>query len=165
MIWLHWLMAGALVVMVLLGLIMAGLPRGDETKQWMLNIHLGLGVTVLLAAIWRLRLRRIRSLPPLPESYRGWERGLVRVVHGGFYVLMLAMPLAGLTVWLLDPFLDGPGLAGQSLAMTEWAARVYTVHYLGAWLLIALVIVHLAGALRGQFGKNVERRVLQRMLP
>ena len=165
MIWLHWLMAAALVVMVLFGLIMAGLPRGDDTKQWMLYVHLGLGLMVLVAAIWRLRLRQTRPVPPLPEPYRPWERWLVGFVHGGFYALMLLMPLAGLSVWLLDPFLGGPGLAGQSLAFTELAARIYTVHYLGAWLLIVLVVVHLAGALRGQFGKDAGRRVLRRMLP
>jgi len=160
---LHWLMAGALVAMVLLGLTLTSLSLTHPARPWLTGLHVGLGLLVLIGAIQRLRLRRDGAYRPLPEDYPGWARGLAGVVHLAFYGLMLILPLAGVLLWLFDPFVAGPGLAGQSMALIEMVGYVHAVHYFGAWLLVGLVVIHAAGALRGGWGHPGEGNVFRRM--
>ncbi len=146
---LHWILALLLSIMLVLGLYMGSLVRTDPLKPWLLNWHLAIGASVFVLSLWRLGLRlgdrsadhRYRALPVL-------EQGLIRLVHVGFYGLMLGLPVAGFGIWLLDPFVAGPGLAGQSVERLELVGRLHRVHYLGAWLLVGLLIVHLGGVLR-----------------
>jgi cytochrome b561 len=161
--WLHWIMAIALVGMVVFGLIMGSLPLSDERRDLFMLGHLATGVLLLMAAGLRLRWRIEGRMPALPEVYRPWERAIARTVHAAFYVLMFGLPLLGLSVWLLDPFVWGPGLAGQSIALANLTGWLHWGHYLGAWLLIGLLIVHVIGALRGLASKNPQRQVLRRM--
>jgi cytochrome b561 len=161
---LHWLMAAGLIGMVLVGLYMGSLPLSAELRDALMMGHLATGLLLLIAVAIRLRWRMQGRMPGVPSVYRGWERVLVRIVHTGFYGLMIGLPLLGLSVWLLDPFVFGPGLAGQSIALANLAGWLHWGHYLGAWLLLALVSIHVAGALRGLFSADPERRVLLRML-
>lgn len=161
---LHWLMAAGLIGMVLVGLYMGSLPLSAELRDALMMGHLATGLLLLIAVAIRLRWRMQGRMPGVPSVYRGWERVLVRVVHGGFYVLMIGLPLLGLSVWLLDPFVFGPGLAGQSIALANLAGWLHWGHYLGAWLLLGLVLIHVVGAVRGLFSADPQRRVLVRML-
>jgi cytochrome b561 len=162
--WLHWIMALALIGMVVFGLFMGSLPLSDDRRNLFMLVHLATGVVLLLAAGLRLRWRLQGRMPELPEVYRPLERALAQIVHAMFYVLMFGLPLLGLSVWLLDPFVWGPGLAGQSIALANLTGWLHWGHYLGAWLLLALLVVHVIGALRGLTSKVPERQVLRRML-
>ncbi len=164
-IWLHWLMAAALVGMVIFGLIMSSLPLGHAARPWMMGAHLATGLLIFTGAIFRLRLRRAGAVERLPAVYRAWERALANSVHALFYGLMFGLPALGFMVWLLDPFVPGPGLAGQSLVLGSLTGWLHWLHYLGAWLLLSALVVHVIGALRGSFSAVPERRVLKRMLP
>ena len=161
---LHWLMAAGLIGMVLVGLYMGSLPLSDERRNALMLGHLATGLLLLIAAVIRLRWRGQGRMPGLPSVYRGWERVLAQAVHAGFYVLMIGLPLLGLSVWLLDPFVFGPGLAGQSIALANLAGWLHWGHYLGGWLLLALVSIHVVGAFRGLFSADPERRVLLRLV-
>jgi len=161
---LHWVMAIGLIGMVLLGLFMGSLPLSDERRDLLMVGHLVTGCLLLLAVAIRLRWRVQGKMPSLPSAYGGWERRLTQAVHAGFYVLMIGLPVLGLSVWMLDPFVFGPGLAGQSIALANLAGWLHWAHYLGAWSLLALFSVHLVGAMRGLFSADPERRVLHRML-
>lgn len=162
---LHWAMALGLLGMVLFGLFMGSLSLEDPRRGLLMRLHLMVGLLLLAAAMLRLRWRLQGRIPDLPSVYGRFEAALARAVHGLFYVLMIGLPLLGLGVWLLDPFVAGPGLAGQSVALGDLAGWLHRAHYLGAWLLLAAVLVHLIGALRGLRSATPERRVLWRMLP
>lgn len=158
---LHWLMALLLPAMIGLGLWMGTLPRGHALKTLLLNWHVAVGLAVLLLALLRLWLRRRTRLPELPAGYPAWRSYLVRCVYGGFYLLMTGLPLLGLAVWALDPFV-GPALFEEAVWISNTAGWLHRLHYLGAWLLLFLLIPHMAGALSsdGQGSK-----LLKRMLP
>lgn len=158
-------MALALVGMVFFGLSMSSLPLGHAARPWMMGAHLATGLLILTGAFFRLHLRRAGGVLPLPAVYRSWERGLANAVHALFYALMFGLPLLGLLVWTLDPFVPGPGLAGQSLVLGSLTGWLHWLHFLGAWLLLLALIVHVTGALRGVFSSEPERQVLKRMLP
>ena len=158
---LHWLMAVLLMIMVVLGLYMSALPRGNTLKALLLNGHLMLGSIILLLALLRLHLRFRSSLPPKPGAYSNARRHLIAAVHGGFYVLMIGLPILGLSVWAIDPFVGGPALLGEGVWISNLAGVLYRMHYLGAWLLCGLLMVHILGALGTRAGG---RWTLRRML-
>lgn len=157
---LHWLMAVLVVVMLVLGQTMSGLPRGDALKGLLLGWHLAVGVSVLVLAGVRVFLRLRAEIPQEPRE-PAWRRRLARTVHAALYVLMFVLPLAGLTVYLVDPHVGGPALLGEGLAAGNLAGVVYRVHYFGAWLLLGLMALHVGGSLwPGAAGP-----ALPRMLP
>jgi cytochrome b561 len=157
-------MAIALVAMVVFGLFMGSLPLSDERRSVMMLAHLATGLALLVAVLVRLRWRLQGRMPPLPDVYGRWERGLVHGVHATFYGLMILLPLLGLTVWLLDPFVNGPGFARQSVALANLSGWLHWGHYLGGWLLLLLLLVHAVGAFRGLLSRDPERRVIRRMI-
>lgn len=141
---------------------MGSLPRGDDLKALLINWHLIVGCMVLILAFCRLVLRFKLALPALPDRYPGWRRRLIAVVHVSFYVLMIGLPFLGLSVWAMDPFVGGPAIFGEAVWVSNMAGYLHRMHYLGAWLLLLLLILHIAGALSsdGQGSK-----MLRRMLP
>lgn len=122
---LHWVMAPALFVMLLLG---AGLV--STVSVWrpvLLAWHKPLGITLLVLAVLRLVLRLTRGAPRLPASMPVWQRYLAALSHWLLYGLMLAMPLIGwamlsaagyplpgLGAWHLPPLMS-PDIASYAL--------------------------------------------------
>lgn len=171
---LHWLIAAAFALQIGLGLRMDA--SADPSRFAVYQLHKSLGITILLLTLVRIAWRFTRPAPAFPETLSRWERGLARLVHAGFYVLLLALPLTG---WLLVsssstaiptvlygtlpwPHLPGvPGLdPGAKEAVNEAAETTHAALAYIAYLLIAL---HVAGALKHQF---VDRGgELGRMLP
>lgn len=163
---LHWLMAALLLLQFPLGFIGSELPMGID-RLVTLSRHKSLGLTLLLLVVLRLLWRQTNPVPAVPAATPAMERRLARAGHIGFYVLLLALPLVGwigssasnLTIswfgWFVLPDLVGtdPGLAKLAKA----------AHAVLAWLLLALICVHVAAALRHHFLLHDD--VLARMLP
>ena len=157
----HWLMAVLLPSMVLLGLWMGSLSRGHDLKTLLLNWLLMLGCVLLLLVILRIRIRLKSDLPSRSSGYSEARKRLVSVVHSGFYLIMISLPILGLSVWAIDPFVGGPGLFGEAVWVSNLAGVLHRMHYLGAWLLCVLLFVHVIGGLGKSDGKQ---RVFKRML-
>ena len=96
---------------------------------------------------------------------RPWERGLARAVQVLFYVLLIAMPLTG---WLLSStgtrpvglwygLFDVPRLPAASSTHDLWEES----HELLGYAMLALLILHVAGALKHHFAGH--RHLLRRM--
>lgn len=164
MIALHWLMTVLLMSMIGLGLFMGSLPRGHALKPFLLNGHVATGLLILLLLGYRLVLRhRYRSVrPALPSQYSRLRKRIAQSVHIALYALMLGLPLVGLGVWALDPFVGGPALFGEGVWISNAAGQLHQLHYLGAWLLFGLVLMHVLG---GMSVDDQGRRVLHRMWP
>jgi cytochrome b561 len=94
--------------------------------------HVAGGALVLIFALWRLTLRARHGVPPAIES--GKLQGiLARVTHAGLYAVMILMPVSGAVAWF-----GGVGAAAQG-------------HNVMKVLLLALVALHVVGALYHQF--------------
>ena len=102
---------------------------------------------------------------PLPHPLGGvpaWQRALARATHRGLYLLIVAVPLSGwigsaasgIDVVLFDRW-TLPRIAPLSEAWTDGA---FLVHGVLTKLLAALVVLHIAGALKRRDG------TLRRML-
>jgi cytochrome b561 len=161
---LHWTIAILIVTNLTIGLLHDSLLKGA------LPLHKSIGMLVLLLGVVRLGWRIGHRPPPLPARVRRWERRLSAMVHWLFYALMILIPLSGwiftsaslkrhpLSFFGLFPLPMFPVPQDKAIA-SVWADR----HELMAYLMIALLLLHIAGALKHRF---VERdHVLDRMLP
>lgn len=172
-IWLHWLIAALILANLALGLAHESVSRG--LSQQMLWWHKSFGITVLLLSLVRLGWRLTHPAPPLPAYLPAWEKMLARLSHWAFYGLMLGLPLTG---WMLTSASPQPrpipfyGLDWPKLPFwngLEEAARKAASHEYGewhewlAWTAIALLVLHVAAALKHQFwNRDV---VMSHMLP
>jgi cytochrome b561 len=159
---LHWLIAALLLANVAIAFTM-------EDARWLMPLHKSIGITVLLLTLVRIGWRLTHAAPPLPATLAPWERIAARVTHAAFYLLLLVMPLLGWAtsssgkwgtgaLFGVIPWFDLP--LGKSEALNETLGEA---HELAAYLTIALIVLHVAGALKHHF---VDRDgTLSRMLP
>lgn len=172
---LHWLIALAIVLQIIL----AGRMDGPHTPQVfaVTQLHKSIGITILLASLLRIVWRLVNPPPPMPATMARWEALLAKLTHVGFYLIMIAMPLTG---WLIVstsrihiptllygavPWPDLPGLAHlEPAARKAWHHFAETGHGLIAKFIYVLLALHVAGALKHQLLSRDEP-VLARMAP
>jgi cytochrome b561 len=164
--WLHWIMALIIVAVWILGFYMADLPRGPD-KTALIQWHKVIGSTVIVWMAIRLAWRATHQPPALPDSMPVWQQKTVHGVHWLLYALMFAQPFSG---WAMSSARGFPVALGgvvqlpALLAKDENLAKVLTgLHEAMGWVLAALVVGHVAMALKHHF---IDRdAVLLRMLP
>jgi cytochrome b561 len=131
------------------------------------------GITVLALTALRLVWRLFRRPPAYPAGMPVRERRAASAAHGLLYLLLVGLPLTGWAVVSLSPFniptvlyglLPWPHLPLAALVPDQAFAEalVKRVHAYGAWLLIALLLLHVAAALRHHL--ILRDDVLRRML-
>jgi cytochrome b561 len=148
---LHWLVALLIFVAFPLGMYMHDLPL-SPTKLQLYSYHKWLGMTVLLLAVFRIVWRVTHTPPALPDSVPRLQQLASHTIHGLLYVLILAVPVSGWvmssakgfkTVWF--GVLPLPDLVGKDKALGELLSGV---HQSLNYLLLALVVLHVAAALK-----------------
>jgi cytochrome b561 len=129
--------------------------------------HSALGYDLLAILILRLLWRWFNPVPELPAELRPWERLSARLGHFLLYCFMLAVSLTG---WLVATTARTPmtkdvfGLNVPPLVTTldrsvrQW---IEETHMVLAYVLAAVVVVHVMGALRHHLVKRND--VLRRM--
>lgn len=164
-IWLHWLIALAVIANIGLAMLTEGLPR--ETHRAAMGVHKALGITVLVLTLLRILWRLGHKPPPLPPATAGWQRWASRVVHFLFYVLLILLPLSG-WVWMsaADRPIDFFGLFTVPTLIApnkEIADVLHERHEMLGLMMLGLVVIHLlAVAKHHLFDRN---RQLSRMNP
>jgi cytochrome b561 len=163
---LHWI--GTIAILLLLGhgwWMTHMAARADRIAHY--NGHAALGYDLLALLMLRLLWRWANSVPALPADLQRWERIAAQAGHIGLYLLMFA---ASLTGWALagtfrtpmtkDMFgLSVPQLvSGQDRFLHNLFEESHTIL---SYLLAALVVAHIIGALRHHFSKRND--VLRRM--
>ncbi len=157
---LHWLIAALLVFEVALGLNMEDAKGADKFAVF--QLHKSVGITMLLLVLLRIVWRFYRRPPPLNAS--GWERALAHIVHGAFYLILLALPVSG---WIIVsaskiavptllygtiPWPHLPGFAAMAATTkATWYAGGAFVHTNLVNVIYLLFALHIAGALKHHF--------------
>jgi cytochrome b561 len=162
----HWLIVALLVLQVTLASLADDLPAGAK-KLALLARHKSVGITILMLVILRLLWRSLNPTPLLPLTLKPYERLLARTTHGLLYLLLFAMPLSG---WMMSSargfpvswfgFFTLPDLVPKNKALYE---ALITTHETLACVLAAVVVLHVAAALKHHF--MLRDDVLRRMLP
>lgn len=164
---LHWLIALMIVTQLCLGWYMNEVaPDHSPLQAQIESIHISFGLTILLLVLVRIGVRLGHPTPPLPAGMAAWERFLARASHLLFYLLLLILPLSGWALvsmgkgsihfWGL-PWPRMPGLAQLFGSPAPRAIRHELSHihvYILIWIVALTLALHVAGALRHQFGRT-----------
>ncbi len=170
----HWLTALAILALLAMGFVMTSAKPGSALQFSLFQWHKSVGITVLALTVLRLAWRLAHHAPALPDTMPVLEKLAAHLGHVGLYGLLFALPLSGWAVVSTSPFniptvlygvLPLPHLEFLTLLAPKGTINpvVSEAHELAAWLLIALLVVHIAAALRHHF--LVRDTVLTRMLP
>ena len=195
---LHWVIAAAIIGMIVGGMYMVNLTHTLETNraligavgydgpsaeqlsamggqvEWLYQFHKSVGITILILTIARIIWRVMNPPPPADPHMKPLEKTASHLVHMGFYVIMIALPLTGwlyssistkldipIVLFELISWPDVPFVEGLKTDAASGAVR--TSHDLLGKLTIALLVLHVAGALKHEF--SAEQGVLKRMVP
>ena len=150
---LHWLLAMLIVSNLCAGLYMHGLPF-SPTRLKLYNWHKWAGVTILVLSALRL-LWRLTHRPPPDLPMPAWQRMAAHGAHAALYALFFAVPLAG---WAYSSAAGFPVVVFGVLPLPDfvapdraWADVLKEWHALLAFLLAAVVVLHVAAALKHHF--------------
>ncbi len=160
----HWLGAALILVLLAHGWWMTHLtPRPERLANY--AWHAALGYDFMALLVVRLLWRWMNPVPALPADLKPWERRAAHLGHLGLYVLMFATTLTG---WAMagtgrTPLKQDLLGIGIPLLTQDRSLRplLEDTHKYLAYILAALVLVHLVGALRHHFVKK--NTVLRRM--
>jgi cytochrome b561 len=158
----HWTIA----VLVILN-IFGGLFHDALEGIAVMPFHKATGITVLVLTLARIGWRLGHAVPPAPTDIPRWEQIAARTNHLIFYALMLLMPLTG---WIMSSAGNRPltwyGLFDiPKFAVTREDAITGISgggHMVMGYLFAALVVLHIAAALRHHFA--LKDGVLRRMV-
>ncbi len=148
---LHWIIAALVLFQVFFGEGMEhayhALLKGKEANPSDMleaNIHVYAGFAVLALAVLRVIIRWTRGVPGAPAGQSGIKHWIASATHFILYAIIFVMPVTGAMAWYLG------------------YATVGELHTYGEWLIIAAVLVHLAGALMQHY--VAKTNVLVRMM-
>jgi len=120
-----------------------GEAAGTEGSE-LVWLHVVAGAAIFVLALWRVYLRLTRGAPPLPQKEPAPLRLLAQATHVLIYVLLIGMPISGSVAWF---------------GGVEPAAGA---HVLAKTVLLALIVLHVAGAFFQQF--VLRTNILARMV-
>lgn len=148
---LHWVIAALVIFQLVFGedigpAFMAFMRGAEPSADALLpaNLHVYVGLTVLLLAILRLALRIRYGAPPPPARESAILRYVAVLAHVILYAAIFLMPITGALAWYF-----GLGWVGE-------------LHEIGKPVIIIVVALHAAGALWQHFAAKTD--VLRRML-
>lgn len=154
---LHWVLALAIVGNFMLGVYMSDLPFSPARLQYY-SWHKWAGVLVLAFSVFRLLTRLMAPPPALPLNIEaampGWQKTAHHATHIGLYALFFAVPLTG---WAFSSAAGFPIVLFGVLPLPDFvpvseslADVLKETHEIAAFAMAALVLLHVAGAVKHQ---------------
>jgi cytochrome b561 len=148
---LHWIIAALVIFQLVFGedIVPAyrAFMRGAEPPAdsiFPANLHVYIGIAILVLAVARLVLRFRYGAPALPAEENALLQFIAKLAHVILYAAIFIMPITGMLAWYFG---------------MDWIGEV---HEIGKPVLIIVVAVHAAGALWQHFVARTD--VLKRML-
>ncbi len=166
----HWLLAIGILFLFVSSWWMLSLPLSSKEYEYrnfpfQLHKNIGLTLTFVLALLLYLRLKYRPSAISAPEM-KPWMHKLAALDHIMLYLLVFSCCLSG---YLSSAYSGWTTTFWWTIDLPDWAGRdkelnnLYsTFHTWSTWLLLALVGVHLSGAVYHAFRRDgVVRRMLR----
>jgi cytochrome b561 len=160
---LHWVIAVPLIAMLLLG----EETMGSHDAGFLPSSHASAGLVLFLLAVCRIAWR-FKTPPPPANGKSVLEMFLARAVHGLLYIALFAIPFSG---WLAytEHVRRSFGVPPASWfgftipLLPDFAINWHRIHNWGGKLVLALIALHVAAALKHHFYDRDD--TLKRMLP
>ena len=148
-VWLHWLVAGMVLIQFATGWIWDVYERGSEGRLYLFRTHIVVGSGILFQAVIRIVWRLTHPAPPLPAGMGPVQRLAARATHALLYLAILVQPALGLTA-----------ITGFGKALGRWPRDL---HVTLTNVILAIIVLHVVAALWHQFVRRDD--LLARMLP
>lgn len=148
----HWVTAGLIAVLFPLGLIMVDLGYYDAGYKTYPHLHKSLGLILLAVTVLRMLWVFVLSKPPKALPQARVLALLSKSVHHLLYLCLLVLLLSGYLISTADGrgidvfnWFTVPAFFEPSKNQSDIAGDV---HKFAAWSVIALIGLHVAGALK-----------------
>lgn len=170
---LHWLRAAVVIGVLGAGWVMVNLLPDELPAKFdvLYPNHKQFGLLALALALAQLAVRRRSRDPELPKALAPWEQWLSKFTHRALYALLIIVPLMGYSMSSTFTQSDGVpffffGHVPELLPKNDrWFEVLQLLHRILAYALLALLVLHLAGAFKHRFlDKRADANVLRRML-
>lgn len=162
---LHWGVALLIIAQFAIAWYMEELPKGLERFRYV-ELHKSIGVTILALMALRLFWRFYSPPPPLPAGLPKWEILAAHAGHWAIYGFVILQSLSGMfMVWAANSPLNFFGwfVLPSPIAPDKPLREIFgEVHEIAAFAIIAILLVHIAAALRHHF--ILKNDILRRML-
>jgi cytochrome b561 len=150
---LHWAIAACVISLFSMQYIRR--LFGEDAHVFVRETHKSIGIVLIALVAWRLFLRLRTAMPPRFADSSAARTTIAAWVHKGLWVLMIAVPLLGVSFLLargrginfFGLFPIGPLTTGSA----ELGGLMLLIHRYAAFCLIALVVLHIVGALFHRF--------------
>jgi len=162
----HWITAIAVTGLFVLGLWMVDLTYYDEWYRKAPFLHKSVGVILFLLTVFRIIWRNLNEIPKSLAGHTGFEIRAAMIAHAGLYFLMITVMISGYLISTADArpidvfgVFKVPAII-HGIDKQEDIAGI--VHLILASVLIGLVVLHAAAAIKHHF---IDKdRTLKRML-
>jgi len=162
----HWSTVALLLIIVPLGLVMGGLPRGTLQNMAFIT-HESLGLTVFGLTLLRFAWRLTHPVPSPSSDLSSIEVLASGSVHWLLYLVLVVMPIMGyffLAFSGIDLHYFGLVRVPEPVTQDKETGKFFlAVHASLQWAVYGLVLMHVGAALHHYFMRRND--VLQRMLP
>jgi cytochrome b561 len=152
---LHWPLALLIIAALAFGALgLVKIPNTSPEKIDGLRAHMSAGVVVLVLMLARLFVRSWTAHPPQADAGSPILNFIAWVSHRMLYVLVLAQAGSGLFMALQTHLPEVVFLHQGALPADFWAFPVRSVHYGVSRTLMALIALHVSGALFHTFVRS-----------
>jgi cytochrome b561 len=163
----HWAMALIIITLLAVGFYMTNfLSSQADNRATIYALHKSFGVVVMFLIVARIFFRISSSIPPLPNSMPKTIQKLASSAHYLLYFLMIFMPLSG---YLMSNSFGYPvHLFGIKMPMLveknmELGSFFSNVHKFLGYAFVAVLSLHILGAIKHRFFDLAQNDVLKRM--
>lgn len=129
------------------------LAEEASPRTFYFNLHKSIGVTLLALIAIRIFWRITHRPPAMLSSYKIWERKLATATHHFLHLLMVALPISGIIMATYSKY--GVKWFGFDLIAgldnKDMRELFKEVHEVIGFVLLAMIILHIAGALKHKF--------------
>lgn len=163
----HWLVALLIAITFPIAWIMVDMQDDSPEQLSLFAVHISIGIAILMLAGLRIVNRWFCTSPPAPDNTPVIVEKLTALIYLSLYAFMFIVPLSG---WIMASagghavsffgLFSLPDLVVRDDGLHETTA---SLHETVAYVLLGLITLHTAAALKHQFIQRDE--VLSRMLP
>ncbi|MEM7188038.1 MAG: cytochrome b [Pseudomonadota bacterium] len=151
----HWIVAIAVIGMIIAGWALSLDMIDKEAARGVRNTHKGIGILILIFAVWRVGWRLITGFPEAVAGIAAWQAKASKIAHYVLMACLFLMPITGIlngyfggrTAKVFGLFQIDPA----PVKVPDMKELFSNAHMVIGIVLTLIVLVHVAAALKHHF--------------